>query len=304
MRNKIDLSIIIVNYNTRKLLKGCLESIFQKIEDINLEVLVIDNASSDKSLEIAKEELLKTKVLINRENVGFAGANNQGIKEAKGKYILLLNPDTIILDENLEKLIEFMDSHSEAGACGPLVLNSDGTMQKQCKRGFPIFWTSFSYYSGLWKLFPKNKWWRRKFGSYFLLDKPEDKICEIDCLSGAAMMFRKEIVDKIGLLNEEYVMYWEDVEWCFRIKKAGWKIYYIPLARIMHYGGVSGSQVHASRNLWYFHRGAYLFYNQYLAPDNFSLVNFLYYICIWFVFCYKFLLNLFKREKIIGSKKP
>jgi len=303
-KKQIILSIIIVNYNTGKLLKDCLNSIFQKIKGINFEVWVIDNASSDKSLEIAKEELLKTKVVINKKNVGFAQANNQAMKKAEGKYIFLLNPDTVLLDENFKKLIEFMEKHPEAGACGPLVLNRDLTTQKQCKRGLPTFWNSLTYYSGLWKLFSRNKWWRKKFGGYFLLDQPEDKICEIDCLSGAVMLFRKEVIDKIGLLNEEYVMYWEDVEWCFRIKKANWKIYYVPLMEVMHYGGASGTQLHTLKNLWYFHKGAYLFYKKYLAQNYFFLINLSYYLGIWFAFLIKLITNLFKKEKVIGSKKP
>ncbi|MHA1380625.1 MAG: glycosyltransferase family 2 protein, partial [Candidatus Helarchaeota archaeon] len=144
MENNFDISIIIINYNTGKLLRDCLTSVFNNVKNLNYEVLVIDNNSFDKSLEIAEREILKVKVIRNKENLGFAGANNQGIKMAKGRYIFLLNPDTVILDEKLKKLIEFMDSHPEAGACGPLVLSSDNSIQRQCKRGFPTFWTSFS----------------------------------------------------------------------------------------------------------------------------------------------------------------
>lgn len=298
------ISIIIVNYNTGELLKECLRSIFSKVKKINFEILVIDNNSSDNSLEIAKKELSGVNLITNKNNLGFAGANNQGIKIANGKYIFLLNPDTVILNKSLNDIVKFMDNHPEIGACGPLVLNSDNSMQRQCKRGVPDFWNSFSYYSGLWNLFPKSRWWKNKFGGYFLLNKPDDKACEVDCLSGAAIIFRRNLIEKIGLLNEKYVMYWEDVEWCFRIKKNGWKVYYFPSFKILHYGGASGSQIHALKNLYYFHRGAYLFYKEYIAPNHFFLNNFLYYISIWSVFCYKCLLNLFKKEKIIGSKKP
>jgi len=300
----IELSIVIVNYNTQELLKNCLKSVFKKIKNIPLEVLVIDNASTDLSLDMVQKEFPEVKIITNRENVGFAKANNQAIKKAVGKYILLLNPDTVILDEGLKELLKFMNEHPEAGACGPLILNSDGTIQRQCKRSFPNFWNSFTYYSGLWKLFPRSKWWRKNFGRYFLLDKPDDKICEVDQLSGAAMIVRKSILEKVGLMNEDYIMYWDDTDWCFRIKKAGWKIYYVPLAKIIHYGGAGGVQLHAFKNLWYFHRGAYLFYKRYLAPSYLFLTNFLYYSGVWFIFILKLLSNLFRKEKIIGSKKP
>jgi len=304
LNNQIILSVVIVNYNTKKLLKDCLKSVFQKMKDINFEILVVDNASSDNSLDMVSKEFPEVKIITNRENVGFAKANNQAIRKAVGKYILLLNPDTIILDNALKEILKFMEEHPEVGVCGPLILNSDSTMQRQCKRGFPTFWNSFTYYSGLWKLFPKSKWWKRNFGGYFLLDKLDNEICEVDQLSGAAMIFRKIILEKIGLMNEDYIMYWDDTDWCFRIKKAGWKIYYIPLAKIIHYGGAGGVQLNAFKNLWYFHRGAHLFYKNYLAPHCFFLTNFLYYSGVWFAFVLKLLSNLFRKEKIIGSKKP
>jgi len=149
--SQIILSIIIVNYNAKELLKNCLKSIFQKMKDIDFEVWIIDNASSDGSLEMIKKEFPKVKIIANKENLGFARANNQAIKKAKSKYIFLLNPDTILLEENFKELIQFVEKHPEAGACGPLVLNKDGTMQRQCKRGLTTFWNSFTYYSGLWR---------------------------------------------------------------------------------------------------------------------------------------------------------
>jgi len=304
MKNLNTLSIIIVNYNAKELLRKCLKSIFDKVKDIDFEIWLVDNASSDGSLEMIRKEFPKVKIIANKENVGFAKANNQTIKKADGKYIFLLNPDTVIFDENFEELIKFMEEHPEAGACGPLVLNGDGTIQRQCKRGFPTFWNSFAYYSGLWKLFSKNRWWRKNFGGYFLLSKPDNRICEVDQLSGAALMVRREILGKVGLMCEDYVMYWDDTDWCFRIKKAGWKVYFVPLVKIIHYGGAGGVQLHALKNLWYFHRGAYLFYKRYLVSQHSFLINFLYYSGVWFAFSLKLLFNLFRREKIIGSKKP
>ncbi len=297
------LSIVIVNYNTKEILKNCLNSVFEKIKDINFEVLVVDNASNDGSIEMIKNEFPNVRVIINKKNIGFAKASNQGLKNVNGKYILLLNPDTIFLDENFKKLIDFMEECPDVGACGPLILNKDGSIQRQCKRGLSTFWNSFTYYSGLWKLFPQNKWWQKKFGGYFLLNKPYDKICEVDVLSGAAILIRKKTLEEVGLICEDYIMYWDDTDLCFRIKKEGWKIYYLPLTKIIHYGGAGGTQIHAFKNLWYFHRGACLFYKKYLSSNYFFLINFLYYSGVWFAFCLKLLSNLFKKEKTIGSRK-
>jgi GT2 family glycosyltransferase len=298
------LSICIVNFNAKGYLRKCLESIYANSSKENFEIIVIDNASSDGSHEMIEQNFKKVRLIKNSENLGFAKANNQALKASNGEYLFVLNNDTIVSNNALDILIKFMDEHPEAGTCGPLILNSDDTMQRQCKRGFPTFWNSFAYYSGLWKLFLENQWWRKNFGGYFLLNKPDEQICEVDCLSGAAMMVKRELLEKVGLMCEDYIMYWDDIDWCYRIKKVGWKIYYVPLAKIIHFGGAGGSQLHAFKNLWYFHRGACLFYRRYLAPHYFFLINLLYYSGVWFAFSLKLLLNLFRKEKVIGSKKP
>jgi len=298
------LSIIIVSYNSKKVLKECLTSIFGNLKNFAYEVIVSDNGSTDGSIEMIKKEFPRVRVIENNANIGFAAANNRALSLAKGEYVFYLNPDTVLLDENIIKLVNFMDAHSQAGACGPLVLNSDGTMQRQCKRGWPTFRNSFFYYSGLWKLFPKSQKWKKFTGSYFCLDKPDDQICEVDQLSGAAMIVRRDILEKIGWMDEKYIMYWDDTDLCFRIKNLGFKIYYVPQAKITHYGGAGGAQLHAFRNLWYFHKGACVFYRRYLAKKSNFLASSLFYVGIWMVFLSKFLRNFLFKEKIIGSKKP
>jgi len=298
------LSIIIVNYNSKKIVKECLVSVFSNLKKSIYEVIVSDNGSTDGSIEMIKKEFAQTRLVENKKNIGFAAANNRAIEMSRGEYIFLLNPDTVILDESIFKLVEFMDDNKNIGAVGPLVVNADGSMQKQCKRGNPDFWNSFTYYSGLWKLFPRDKKWQKIFGGYFLLDKPNDLICEVGSLSGAAMIVRKSIIDKVGLMNEEYIMYWDDLDWCFRIKDVGWKIYYFPESKIIHYGGVGGSQIHAFKNLWYFYHGACVYYNHFFAQRDFFVVRFLYYAGVWTVFVLKIIVNFFRKEKIIGSQKP
>lgn len=304
MNNDLKLSIIIVSYNTKNFLKDCLESIFQKIKKTSFEVLVVDNGSVDKSEEMVEKEFPLVRVIKNKENVGFAKANNQGIKEAKGEYIFLLNPDTLILDDNINELIDFFDSQKEIGIIGPKVLNADYSFQRQCKRGWPTFWNSFCYVSGLWKILNKTPWQKKVFGGYFLLDKNENEISEVQQISGSAMIVRKKVFEQVGLLDENYFLYWEDSDFCFRVQEKNWKIYYYPFFRVLHYGGKGGTQRQPLKNLWYFHRGLFIFYRRYLAPNSFFLINIFYYLLIGFMFLFKLFINLFRKEKIIGSVKP
>ncbi len=301
---KTDLSIIIVNYNTEKLLGECLNSVYENIEGLDFEVFVVDNNSSDNSVAMIKDKFPQVQIIENKRNVGFAGANNQAIKKATGNYVFLLNPDTIVLTNNIKGIIDFMENDDSVGCCGPMVLNKDLTIQRQCKRGFPTPWTTLTYITGFWRVFSKFSWGKKMFGGYFLLNKSDDKKCEVDQISGSAMIVRKKTIESVGLLDEKYVMYWEDSDWCFRIKNAGYKIYYYPDVKIIHYGGQGGSQLHARKNLYHFHRGSYLFYKKHLSSKYFFLINIIYYIAIFSSFLIKSILNLFKKEKVIGSIKP
>ncbi len=300
----VKLSIVIVNYNGGNIIRECLSSVFSKVKNIDFEVIVSDNGSTDGSVETIKNEFPGIIIVKNGNNIGFAAANNEAVKSAHGEYVLLLNPDTLVLDKNISKLVEFMDKNSQAGACGPQILNSDMTMQRQCKRGWPTFRNSFFYYSGLWKFFPNSRKWKKITGGYFCLEKPDDQICEVDQLSGAALLVRRDIWKKLAGMDEKYIMYWDDTDLCFRIKSLGYKIFYVPQSKIMHYGGVGGAQLHALRNMWYFHNGACIFYHRYLAKKTFFVFNWMYYGGVWAAFWVKFLSNVFRKEKIIGSKKP
>jgi len=301
---RIDLSIIIVSYNSKELTKKCLKTVFEMIKDVVFEVFVVDNASSDGSQEMVKKEFPFAKLIESNKNLGFAKANNLALPLAKGRYIFFLNPDTMILDQNIVELVKFMDIHHEAGAVGPLILNANKTMQRQCKRGFPTFPNLFFYYTGLWKMFPRSQNWKMIAGGYFLTDRSDELVCEVDQLSGAAMLVRRSIVGQIGGMNEEYVMYWDDTDYCFRIKEVGKKIYYVPVAKIVHLGGAGGSQLHAFKNLWYFHRGAVVFYRRYLLKRESVLNSCLFYAGNWTIFVFKCIFNAFAKEKIIGSQKP
>jgi len=232
---ELKLSIVIVNYKTKAFLQKCLTSI-EKSEKIGIaEVIVIDNASNDGSIEMLKQEFPSVKFIINQTNVGFAKANNQGIKLAKAKYILLLNPDTIIFPKTLSKATEFLDNNQNVGVVTCYVELADGKIDPACNRGFPDPWTSFTYFVGLEKLFPKS----RSFGRYHLGWLPLNTIHEIDTPSGCFYMIRKSVIDEVGLLDENYFLYYEEVDWSYRIKQKGWKIYFLPDVKIIHYKGTA-----------------------------------------------------------------
>ncbi len=231
----VELSIIIVNYNVRDFLENALKSIERAIEGINAEVFVVDNASEDGSVEMLKQKFPWVKVIANDRNLGFARANNQALKIAKGKYILLINPDTVVQEDTFKVLISFLESHPECGMAGCKILNPDGTLQLACRRSFPTPWVAFTKMVGLSTLFPKSK----IFAKYNLTYLDPDVITEVDLISGSFMMVRREVYEQVGGLDEDFFMYGEDIDWCYRIKKAGWKIYYVPLTQIIHFKGES-----------------------------------------------------------------
>jgi GT2 family glycosyltransferase len=297
---EIQLSIIIVTHNAKDFLRNCLRSVFEKIKNLSFEVLVVDNTSSDGTFEMLKNEFPQVKVIFSKENLGFAKANNLAIKEAKGKYIFLLNPDTILLDENFEKLIDFAQKNLNVGAIGPKVLNSDFTIQHQCKRGFPTPWNTLYYFLGLAKIFPKSK----VFSGYLLTYLDTEKIQEVDSLSGCAMVVKREAIEKVGMMDEDYYLYGDDLDWCYRIKSGGWKVIYFPETKIIHYGGKGGTGKKPYFNIYCFYKSALIFYRKHLAKEYFFLINWLVYFGIFLRFLVVIIINSFKKEKTIGSKKP
>ena len=230
----LDLSIIIVNYNVKHHLRECLQSIYRSTKRASFEITVVDNNSTDGSVDMVKSEFPEVKLIENCQNFGFAKANNQALKENKGRYVLLLNPDTVVLPNALDRMVEFMDENPRTGALGCKLLYPDGSLQPSC-RSFPTLITAFFENTGLEKLFLRNRiMGRHRIGHWDYND-----IREVDQPMGSALMVRREAITQVGLMDEQFHMYYEDVDWCFRIKKRGWKIYFIPLAQIIHYGGQS-----------------------------------------------------------------
>ena len=229
------LSIVIVNYNVKYFLEQCLHSVRKAVTGIDAEIFVVDNNSVDGSVDMLNQKFPEVKLIANKENAGFAKANNQAIKKSSGEYVLLLNPDTVVEDNTFAKVIQFMDDHADAGGLGVKMVDGKGNFLPESKRGLPTPAVAFYKVFGFSRLFPKSK----IFGKYHLGYLDKDKIHEVDILSGAFMLLRKSVLDKTGLLDETFFMYGEDIDLSYRIIKAGYKNYYFPKTRIIHYKGES-----------------------------------------------------------------
>ncbi|MCX7987205.1 MAG: glycosyltransferase [Bacteroidales bacterium] len=229
------LSIIIVNYNVKYFLEQCLYSVKEAIRGIEAEVFVVDNHSVDSSCTMIREKFPWVHLIANQENVGFSRANNQAIQMSKGEYVLLLNPDTLVQEDTFTRCINFMDQHPEAGALGVKMIDGKGHFLPESKRALPTPWVAFYKIFGLSRLFPKS----RTFGKYHLTYLDPNQIHEVEILSGAFMLIRRKVLDEIGLLDETFFMYGEDIDLSYRIIKAGYKNYYFPQTSIIHYKGES-----------------------------------------------------------------
>lgn len=229
------LSIIIVSYNVKHLLEQCLHSVYAACKHIESEVFVVDNNSIDDSCAMIRSVFPEVRCIENKKNVGFSKANNQAILLAQGEYIVLLNPDTLVQEDTFEKMIAFADKTPDVGAVGVRMISGDGKFLPESKRGLPTAWVSLSKMIGLHKVFPKSK----RYNYYFLGHLSEHETHEVDVLSGACMLVKKSVFEDVGLLDEDYFMYGEDIDLSYRISKAGYKNYYVPETTIIHYKGAS-----------------------------------------------------------------
>ena len=232
---KNDISIVIVNYNVKDFLFQCLKSIENSKTDLKIETIVVDNNSNDGSIEFLKPNFPGVKFFALKENIGFGKANNLGFDNADAKYILILNPDTLLNENTLQVMYNFMEQHSEVGIAGCKVLNGDGTFQFACRRGFPTPWNAFCKLFGLNKFFPKSK----LFASYNQTYRNVDETYYIDAVIGAFMFTRKDLIDKLNGFDKDFFMYGEDIDLCLRAFKAGSKTAYVHTTNIIHYKGES-----------------------------------------------------------------
>ncbi|RLT93662.1 glycosyltransferase family 2 protein [Ketobacter sp.] len=238
------LSIVIVSWNTKDILDDCLESVYRETDGIEFEVIVVDNDSQDGSAEMVKEKYPGVILIVNEKNVGFAAANNIGFNYCNGKYILLLNSDTVVLDGALQKTVSYADQHPDLGVLSCKILNDDHTLQPNCSM-YPSLLNSVLFITGLYKAFPRSKFFGRAQMTWWDYDDER----QVQVLKGCFMLVRKEALDATGPMDERFFMYSEEVDWCFRFSKAGWKLGYFPDASIIHLGGVSAAKLGGSRAL-------------------------------------------------------
>lgn len=271
------LSVVIVNYNVSCFLEQALISVFKALKNVEGEVFVVDNNSVDNSLEMLANKFPQVHVIANKDNVGFAKANNQAIRISKGEYVLLLNPDTVVEEDTFEKCIRFMDETPDAGGLGVKMVNGKGEFLPESKRGIPMPAVAFYKLFGLAKLFPKSQ----RFGTYHLTYLDNDKIHSVEVLAGAFMMMRRSVLDKVGLLDEDFFMYGEDIDLSYRILKGGYKNYYFPETRIIHYKGES-TKTGSLNYVYVFYKAMQIFARKHFSQKNAKLFNFMIDCAIWF----------------------
>lgn len=273
----MQLSIVIVNYNVKHFLEQCLNSVRKAVEGIDAEVFVVDNNSVDSSCTMVREKFPEVKLIDNKENLGFSRANNQAIRLSTGKYVLLLNPDTVVEDDTFSKVLDFMEKTPDAGGLGVKMIDGKGNFLPESKRGLPTPDVAFYKIFGLSKFFPKS----RIFGRYHLGFLDPDQVHEVDVLSGAFMLLRKTVLDRIGLLDEEFFMYGEDIDLSYRITKAGFRNYYFPGTRIIHYKGESTKKGSLNYVL-VFYNAMIIFARKHFSSKNARLLSFLIRLAIYF----------------------
>ncbi len=253
------VAVIIVNYNVRDLLDRALRSLHETAGTLINEIWVVDNASTDDTADFLAQRWPNVNLVVNKENRGYSQANNQGIKKSQSDYILVLNPDTEVQRGALQELVEFMDSRPQAGVCGPKIISPQGYFRPECRRGFPTPLAAFSRLFGLATLFPRS----RVFGKYHLTYLEPDYEAQVDALSGACMMVRRKATENVGYFDEDYFLYGEDIDWCWRMKKAGWEVWYIPRASIIHIKGASMRRS-SGRSDWFFFDAMRIFVRKHL----------------------------------------
>ncbi|MCB9223457.1 MAG: glycosyltransferase [Crocinitomicaceae bacterium] len=273
----MQLSVVIVNYNVEFFLEQCLNSVYTALKYVEGEAYVVDNNSIDGSVEMVKSKFPQVHLIENKENVGFSRANNQALRIAKGQYQLLLNPDTIVEEDTFQKVVRFMDEHPDAGGLGVKMIDGKGNFLPESKRGLPTPKVAFYKIFGLSRLFPRSK----RFGKYHLSYLNMDETHEVEILSGAFMLMRKDALDKVGLLDEDFFMYGEDIDLSYRIILGGYKNYYFPETRIIHYKGES-TKKSSVNYVFVFYNAMIIFARKHFSVKNARLYSFLINLAIYF----------------------
>jgi hypothetical protein len=234
----VDVSIIVVAWNVKDLVRDCLKSVYEQTRDSSFEVIYVDNASKDGTAEMVANEFPQVIIIRNNENKGFIIANNQGIEIAKGRYVLLLNSDTIVLDNAIAKTVRFADAHLEAAVVGCRVLNPDRTLQRTCfMYPSPLNMLLSAIY--LYKILPRSRFFGREHMTWWDFNE----VREVETIQGCYSLVRREAIDQVGMMDPTYFVYGDDPDWCYRFKKSGWRILFTPEPKIIHYGGQNTSHM-------------------------------------------------------------
>ena len=256
-----DLSVVIVSYNVAPLLRRCLESLKPETERVRSEVFVVDNASADGSAEMVADEFPWATLIRSPRNLGYAAGNNLALRRARGRYLLLLNPDTELPAGALADTVTYMEERPDVGALGPKLVRADGSLDRACRRSFPSPEVAFFRLFGLARLFPRSP----RFARYNLLYLDPDRPTDVDSVCGAFMLVRRTVVERVGLLDEAFRMYGEDLDWAYRIKQDGWRVRYQPTTVVLHHKGQSSRQ-RPARSLLDFYHAMHVFYRKHYAP--------------------------------------
>ena len=243
LESGLDLSIIIVNWNVKELLRECLNSIQRQLDGLDGEVVVVDSASSDSSQAMIAEEFPWVRLIASDENLGYPRGNNLGIAASSGRHVLILNPDTVLLDNSLSVMVDYLNQHIDVGVVGPQLLNPNGSVQSS-RRRFPTLLTGLFESTWLESLAPA-----RLLSHYYVLDLPDDEENDVDWVTGACMMVPRRVFDHVGLFDEGYFMYSEELDLCRRVCEAGWRIVYLPEAQVVHHVGKSSEQAVTARHV-------------------------------------------------------
>jgi len=270
----MDLSICLVPLNALEYLEPLLASIERYTSGLHYEVIMVDNGSTDGTLEWIEQHHPEIVFSHNLANLGFTRGTNQAMAQAKGEFLLLLNPDTLLTEDCFNPQITYLREHPEVGIAIPKVLNADGSFQQQSRRGDARPAEVFGYFLKLGKLFPKN----RDLNGYLQSWLPEDEVAEVKAVSGSCMFIRREVYEQIGGLDEQFFAYQEDSDYCMRARQAGWKVMYVPLSSIIHYAGEGGSKTQPYYAIFQWHRSYFLYYRKHFARKHFFLFNWFYYL--------------------------
>lgn len=258
MNQSPTVSICIVSFNALEYLEKCLLSLRKRPRSIQYQIIVVDNASQDESKNLVRKEFSEVLLIENQDNLGFSKATNQAMLAASGEYLLWLNSDTIVSPEAIEGLVQFLANNPKCGIVGPKILNSDGTFQPQCKRGLPTPWNSFVYLTRFYRLFPSHP----KFTQYLLSHLDEDHPNPVTSVSGACLLCNREVLNQIGLIDENIFAFGEDLDWCLRANQAGWEVWYYPYVSIIHFGGKGGSASLPLRRILSLHQAMWIFFKK------------------------------------------